>query len=879
MTPSRTLAVIVLLLSYGAVGARQPAVRSAVPLPVPAHDLAAQLGLASADRSRIVLDIVRLVFDAKDGEDVADTVLRNQLRQILAAPSPPGGETVPLPLDPSIWRDTLLERQTPDGQLIAAILSDRRTALLYHGLAALDDETLAWLGPDRETLRHLRQHAGAFAVFGRSVRVNAGRVLVPGGPDAEAAWQTLTGADPARPAAFVRRLFKDSGRLAFMYDTVAHLDPARQHFALGTALPPASRAERLRALLDAFEIGRIEWNVEMRPFSRRPLDAAVVLSLVSVTERGEPRGPMTRQIWTRVFHDSDETSFSETAPLGAPNDADSQPVDAAWLAARISGPSYDTGRHRLDTLLFAQRVFGDAPAADPALVVTALRGFTAFPSLMLIMERIGTTSASALVRAARHAADLDAIKSDDAREAAILQFQAAMGIVERARRSGFLSREAVEAVVLSLTSLPVTRSEGYDTRLAAWIRSDLMPRLSKLDLNVSPLCEEAVLAAMAGWGRVRNAVPVIEWEGQRYAVDPPAAELRRLRRVRERQGGLTLDAALAAVLDGKPAGQRGRERNPRALLTETLVSLLYAAHLGNPEGQALQAGDVARRHTLTTVTRATGGRDSDAWMLPREQFSAKGWRVGGSLLGLETALGRLAVRRLDSSTMPLEPRLSTNERHTLMLTAALMNPAAVTDATRDEIAAAIARGRARATALKPDRAEVERVARAAGLSEWRREALAWALTHDPSTVVSRFSILELFWLGVPRPAVRASLDDWGVAVLNLTGCLCLEMPAAIPWEERTGRPATGQLATRGADVALQVADLLASLHLPASLAPGVVAYAMQDVADQAQPSHFDDWDDFSRAVRDLPRERLIDYISALAADGPLMPMTAPSGLP
>ena len=879
MIPSRTLAVVVLLLSYGAVGARQPAVRTSVPLPAPAQELAAQLGLASADRSRIVLDIVRLVFDAKDGEDAADTVLRNQLRRILAA-SPPGrGETVPLPLDPSIWRDTLLERQTPDGQLIAAILSDRRTALVYHGLAALDDETLGWLGPDRDTLRYLRHQAGAFAAFGRSVRVNAGRVVVPGGPDAEAAWQTLTGADPARPAAFVRRLFKDGGRLAFMYDTVAHLDPARQRFALGTALPPASRAERLRALLGVFEMGRVEWNVETRPFSRRPLDASLVLALVDVTERGEPRGPMARQIWTRVLHDSDETSFSETAPMGAPSDSDAVPVDAAWLAARISGPLYDTGRHRLDTLLFAQRVFGDAPPADPALVVTALRGFTAFPALMLTMERIGATSALALVRAARHAADLDAIKSDQEREASILQFQATMGIVERAQRPGILSREAVEAIVLSLTSLPVTRSEGYDTRLATWIRSDLTPRLGKLDLDASAPAEDALLAAMAGSGRARHAVPVIEWEGQRYSVDPPAAELRRLRRVRERQGGSTLDAALAAVLDGKPAGERGRGKNPRVLLTETLVSLFYAAHLGDPEGQALQAGDVARRHTLTTVTGLTGERNANAWMLPREQFSAKGWRVGGSLLGLETALGRLAVRRLDSSTMPLEPRLSTNERNTLMLTAALMNPAAVTDATRDEIAAAIARGRARATALTPDREEVDRIARAAGLSEWRREALAWALTQDPLTVVSRFSILELFWLGVPRPAVRASLDAWGVAVLTLTGCLCLEMPDAIAWEERTGRPATGQLATRGADVALQVADLLASLHLPASLAPGVVAFAMQDVSDQAQPSHFDDWDDFSRAVRDLSRERLIDYISALAADGPLVPLPAPSGLP
>src|SRR6185295_1293895 len=109
--------------------------------------------------------------------------------------------------------------------------------------------------------------------------------------------------------------------------------------------------------------------------------------------------------------------------------------------------------------------------------------------------------------------------------------------------------------------------------------------------------------------------------------------------------------------------------------------------------------------------------------------------------------------------------------------------------------------------------------------------------------LTQFSLLELFWLGAPRPATIASLDAWGATALPLTGCLCLNMPAARPWEEMTGRPSTGLLATRAADVALQVADALASLQLHAKLAPFVLGFAMQEVTDKARPSYPEDWDE------------------------------------
>jgi hypothetical protein len=127
------------------------------------------------------------------------------------------------------------------------------------------------------------------------------------------------------------------------------------------------------------------------------------------------------------------------------------------------------------------------------------------------------------------------------------------------------------------------------------------------------------------------------------------------------------------------------------------------------------------------------------------------------------------------------------------------------------------------------------------------------------------------WLGKPRMGEVIQLDNWGAAALPWNGCLCLLMPRAVPWETLGGRPSLGLLATRGADVSILVADALAALNMPSELAPGVIAYAMQEVMDQARPAYFDDWAEFSRAAAAISRDVLTDYIAAQAAGGALLP--------
>jgi hypothetical protein len=77
-----------------------------------------------------------------------------------------------------------------------------------------------------------------------------------------------------------------------------------------------------------------------------------------------------------------------------------------------------------------------------------------------------------------------------------------------------------------------------------------------------------------------------------------------------------------------------------------------------------------------------------------------------------------------------------------------------------------------------------------------------------------------------------------------------------------------------ADLQLRVAEQLAEMKLPAVLAPGVLSYAMWDLAMNAAMADLDDWLPVVRASRSLTADRMADYLSALTAGGPLVRLDA-----
>jgi hypothetical protein len=173
------------------------------------------------------------------------------------------------------------------------------------------------------------------------------------------------------------------------------------------------------------------------------------------------------------------------------------------------------------------------------------------------------------------------------------------------------------------------------------------------------------------------------------------------------------------------------------------------------------------------------------------------------------------------------------------------------------------------TALQQQPAILDALADEIAMDGWRRRAVAWAIASDPARVAWYFSLRDL--LGLGHGDAVAGLDGWGMSALISNGCLCTAMPSQGRWPLFVGRPQLGMLSTQAADVNLRVALVMQEHALPAALAKGVLASAMQDFMDEVMPIDSNDWLTLARWGQDVSDARMEDYIAALTSGGPLVP--------
>lgn len=768
------------------------------------------------------------------------------------------GDRVSIPLSPAAW-DRILGRDR-DGRprdILTAIVTDGAAARVYRGLMTLDAPTLAALA-DGDALRTIyRKHSEAFAVFAASFHVEGGRVRVPGGHGEAALWQDLVGSSVMRPAEFLVQLAAaDQGRLFFFYDTIDRLDPPHRGFALAVSEPdPKRRAERVRALRSSFMLADTWWDMARLPFSRPVADAPRVLETVRIGDDGILAPPHHRVLWEAAFDDQFEAPPEWRARLAA-----SSPVDAAWLVERIATAENNQARSRLAMFAFAQRVFGRAEAeSDPADLLAALRLFGRYRALALTLERMGLREPALYAAAAHHAARIEDAGHGEHGRATLALFQGALALVERAVAAGSLDPASARQLVGSLCAGGLA-DDRYHERLGFWIEHGLVfPLRKRLGLPDSASAESVVLRAMAGPVEAGPATR-LEWEGLTYDLTPAEAEYRRLRALRRRQGGSTLDEALAVT---------GPQRESR--LADVLIDLAYAAALGPVESAPAASEDIGRRHVFAFDEPSTLGGPRPEWTLPREVAGpGQRWHVEGALLGLDVGLARLALRRLETDVPPM-PRLSAADRRAFAEGAAVLRGPALDDEGRDRIAAALERGRARLRQAAADAAALEQVAADLALRDWRRGALPAIAARDPAHFESAFTLAEELWLGSETAPPAA----WGTSARWDDGCLCPRLRRPVALDELAGRTADGRMAALSPDLHLRVAELMAEMRLPARLVPAVLSLALQDLMDEAEPAYLDDALAIARYARALTRTRMEDYVAALVGRGPLSPVTEP----
>ena len=301
--------------------------------------------------------------------------------------------------------------EVPDARLASAILGRRPAALIYHGLLALDPETLAWIEANPAVLDAFQKHPGATAVYARSIHVRNGAVVTPG-DNARDIWQAIVGADPANPAAFIPKLLAARfGAVAAFYDAVAHLDAQRQRFILGSPDDP-KRADRAMRVFEAINRTPPSWRLDDYPFMRPDVDAALLFRQVRLDDRGIPAGPSKERSRAGIRRRRQGLRSRRRRVAGRERaEGESGHLAAATRHAAVRAARAGVGppRHAAGA---GRRCCSD---------------FARYPALMLTLEASGVRSAATYAAAVRVAGDL---AGDDEATAV---FQAGLTIVDRAR--------------------------------------------------------------------------------------------------------------------------------------------------------------------------------------------------------------------------------------------------------------------------------------------------------------------------------------------------------------------------------------------------------------------------------------------------------------
>ena len=216
--------------------------------------------------------------------------------------------------------------------LLDTILNDSAVARLYWALSRLEPETSKSL-QQSIGLAKLLPYAAVLDFYGRGLCISGGRVNVPGGVGAEAAWKDLVGASPASPASFVSRLLaKDKGWLTAYFDVLSRVNGIQQAY-----FTDPHRLRLFYAGLRAPDPSALATKGFYRP-------APALLLLVTrlqLDSSGKPLVPGNLEVWKDILqgHNSGLVRRwgKQTSRLTGPDDL-VQMMFALSRAATESGP-------------------------------------------------------------------------------------------------------------------------------------------------------------------------------------------------------------------------------------------------------------------------------------------------------------------------------------------------------------------------------------------------------------------------------------------------------------------------------------------------------------------------------------------------------------
>jgi hypothetical protein len=202
--------------------------------------------------------------------------------------------SVPVLLSEADWNvpEKKRNRNVSGTTILDEILGDASIARLYWALSKLDPETRLSLGRT-VGVRHLLEYGPVLDFYGGHLCIRHGRVLVPGGKEAESAWGSLVGASPRNAAEFVPKLLStDDGWLAAYFDALSSVSGLQQSY-----FTTSPRLQRFYGALQPTKPPSATHGIY------RPAPWLLLLiSQVQWDRNGEPLVPGGLEVWRETLH-------------------------------------------------------------------------------------------------------------------------------------------------------------------------------------------------------------------------------------------------------------------------------------------------------------------------------------------------------------------------------------------------------------------------------------------------------------------------------------------------------------------------------------------------------------------------------------------------
>jgi hypothetical protein len=309
--------------------------------------------------------------------------------------------------------------------VVDMLLGDPDLARFYWALARMDAETLSALRQSH-VIKKMVPQAAALDFYGSHICIRSGRVVVPGGSTAAAAWTELVAASPDSPEEFIPKLLaKDSGWLAAYFDDLSRVPPSQQtHF-----IEPA----RLRHFYEMFR-GKDSSDAGTGVF-RRDEGLLLLMTRLRWGPNGDIYVPGNLEVWKKIFRQkTDSKIIRDWGHRAAHWDHPDQLLQALTAISRVptdSGP--------LQSYLMLSEIDGRRSSEhrlSPETVALLAGKFSEFSDQYLVFSEFPDLDDTSIAAFLRVVTSLNGIPTNTLKGNAFGTFQAIVGLWQILARQG-----------------------------------------------------------------------------------------------------------------------------------------------------------------------------------------------------------------------------------------------------------------------------------------------------------------------------------------------------------------------------------------------------------------------------------------------------------